>query len=791
MATEPEPDYFIYHGQHKSLALDSTQIAVRTNSLAPASSRMSNIVSPGLASHGFVASDVVARPVSDWTILNAQNALRAVAAKAQSIVKSAAMPSKGAAIHALIASVLESGDPSVAFISPVFRDESGGAVLLSSRVLIGFNKDFGSAERQHLLAAVPEGATVEPTEFPQAHNQRWQINTRDGFALLARANALAQTPGVAYAEPDMMITGHAQFVPSDPGFGDSWGLMNTGQSGGLFGFDMAATSAWDVTLGGPVIVLVLDDGVQQDHPDINQVPGKDFTSDAASNPNGGPVGVNDNHGTTVAGCISERINNFLGTTGIAPGASVASARFIANAQADGSFTFFFSSFVDALYWGQSIGAKVSNNSNFFVLTSSDIESAYTSTRTNGMVHFACTGNSGSSSIAYPASFAAVNAVGATNRLGQKSTSSQFGPGLKFMAPGQEILTTDRTGRAGFFDTDYLITSGTSYASAYAAGVAALIISIHPGITPGQVENIMASSCTDMGPTGYDTIYGYGMINAFRAVTAPVPAPTPIPTPTPAPTSNLANLSTRLFVQTGDNVGIGGFIITGTDPKKVLIRAIGPSLSGFNIADSLQDPTLELRDGTSSLVGSNNDWQSAPNTDQIPLELRPSDARESVVLATLQPGAYTAIVRGNNGSTGVGLVEVYDLDPTTNSKLANVSTRGFVETGNDVMIGGFIANGGNGNAQVLIRAIGPSLGQFAIVSPLADPMLAVFDGNGTRLTSNDNWRDNQEAAIQATGLAPTNDFESAILATLPAGNYTAIVSGKNGASGVALVEIYQQ
>src|SRR5437588_6971377 len=121
---------------------------------------------------------------------------------------------------------------------------------------------------------------------------------------------------------------------------------------------------------------------------------------------------------------------------------------------------------------------------------------------------------------------------------------------------------------------------------------------------------MASTCTDMGPTGYDTIYGYGMINASRAVTAPVPAPTPIPTPTPAPTSNLANLSTRLLVENGDNVGIGGFIITGTDPKKVLIRAIGPSLSRFNILDSLQDPTLELRDAT-SLVASNNDWQSAP------------------------------------------------------------------------------------------------------------------------------------------------------------------------------------
>ena len=271
MATEPEPDYFTYHGQPKRLTLDPTRIAIRATSSGHASSRTSNIVSPSLASDGFADSDVVARPVSGWAILNADNALNAVRAKAQSIGKSAPEASRKTAIHALISSVLESRDPTVAFISPVFRDEDGGAILLSSRVLIGFNKDFGSAERQHLLAAVPEGATREPTEFPQPDDQRWQINVRDGFALLARANALAQIPGVAYAEPDMMVTWHTQLIPSDPGFSDSWGLMNTGQSGGLFGFDMAATSAWDITLGDPVIVLVLDDGVQQDHPDINQV----------------------------------------------------------------------------------------------------------------------------------------------------------------------------------------------------------------------------------------------------------------------------------------------------------------------------------------------------------------------------------------------------------------------------------------------------------------------------------------------------------------------------------------
>jgi hypothetical protein len=207
--------------------------------------------------------------------------------------------------------------------------------------------------------------------------------------MLARANALAQTQGVAYAEPDMMVTWHADLLPSDPGFSDSWGLRNIGQSGGQVGFDLKATSAWDTTVGSAsVIVLVLDDGVQQNHPDINQIPGKDFTSDAFRNPTGGPVGTNDNHGTAVAGCVSERMNNGFGTTGIAPGVKIASARFATNKQSDGSFTTFDSWIINALNWGLSIGARVSNNSNGTDVSSSAVESAYNSTRASGMTHFA-------------------------------------------------------------------------------------------------------------------------------------------------------------------------------------------------------------------------------------------------------------------------------------------------------------------------------------------------------------------------------------------------------------------
>jgi hypothetical protein len=199
--------------------------------------------------------------------------------------------------------------------------------------------------------------------------------------------------------------------------------------------------------------------------------------------------------------------------------------------------------------------------------------------------------------------------------------------------------------------------------------------------------------------------------------------------------------------------------------------------------------LELHNGN-SLLTSDDNWRSAANSGEIPATYHPSDARESAILANLQPGSYTAIMAGSSASTGVGLIEVYDFDDSVDSKLSNVSTRGFVGTDNDVMIGGFIALGGNGTAEVVIRAMGPSLAQFGISNFLADPTVAIYNSNGAVVSSNDNWKTSQQAAIQATGLAPANDFESAILLTLPVGNYTAVVRGKNRSTGVALVEAYR-
>jgi hypothetical protein len=211
-----------------------------------------------------------------------------------------------------------------------------------------------------------------------------------------------------------------------------------------------------------------------------------------------------------------------------------------------------------------------------------------------------------------------------------------------------------------------------------------------------------------------------------------------------------NISTRLSVGTANNVLIGGFIVTGTQPKKVVIRAIGPSLIAFGVPGLLANPTLELHDSTGAVISSNDNWVDSANKQAIiDSRLAPTSNLESAILMTLNPGAYTAIVSGVNATIGVALVEVYDLDSTVDSKLANISTRGFVQTGDDVMIGGLIVLGTQ-PANTIIRAIGPSL---PLAGTLADPTLELHDGNGTIIASNDNWKDTQESAIQATGVAP--------------------------------------
>ena len=258
---------------------------------------------------------------------------------------------------------------------------------------------------------------------------------------------------------------------------------------------------------------------------------------------------------------------------------------------------------------------------------------------------------------------------------------------------------------------------------------------------------------------------------------------------------LLNISTRGRVQADPNELIGGFIVTGANPKKIAVRALGPSLGAFGVAGFLPDPVLELHDASGLLIASNDDWQQAANAADIPVSLQPQNSAESVILTTLAPNtSYTAIVRGKGASTGIALAEVYDLNPSDGAILGNISTRALVGTADNVMIGGLIVGNGTVSGKVLVRGIGPSLSQAGISNALADPTLELHDGNGATIASNDNWKtrsdgSSQQAEIEATTIPPTNDLESAILATLPAGNYTAVIAGKTATPGVALIEAY--
>jgi len=271
-------------------------------------------------------------------------------------------------------------------------------------------------------------------------------------------------------------------------------------------------------------------------------------------------------------------------------------------------------------------------------------------------------------------------------------------------------------------------------------------------------------------------------------------------------ASLSNISTRSFVQTGEHVMIGGFIVQGSGPKRVIIRAIGPELTQFGIPDALANPRLELHNGSGTLIGTNDDWQttiiggiitSNQVSDIQNSGHAPTAATESAIIADLQPGNYTAVVRGVNNTVGVALVEVYDLSSGESSSLGNISTRSFVQTGEHVMIGGFIIQG-SGPKRVIIRAIGPELTQYGIPDALANPRLELHDGSGALLATNDDWQTtiiggiitgNQVSDIQNSGHAPIAATESAIIADLPPGNYTAIQSGVNNTAGVGLVEVY--
>jgi len=300
---------------------------------------------------------------------------------------------------------------------------------------------------------------------------------------------------------------------------------------------------------------------------------------------------------------------------------------------------------------------------------------------------------------------------------------------------------------------------------------------HPSITPTPTPKVTPTPTVSPTPNGTAT---------------PSATPTATVGGTPTPPAHALNLSTRMLVLSGDQVGIGGFIITGNAPKQILLRGIGPSLSKFGVPNALADPMMELHGPTGFDKITNNNWRDTQEAEIQATGSAPTNDLESAILVTLDPGPYTAIVKSQNKGTGVGLVEVYDLNQAAASELGNISTRAFVSTGSDIMIAGFILGGNNGDDSVILRGLGPSLSDFGVPNPLNDPTLELRDNNGALLRDNDNWHDDpaQAALITAAGLALPNNLECGIAATLPPGQYTALLAGVGG-TGNGLVEAYDR
>ena len=493
-ATALPEHYYYFFDTPRALEINTRQIAVlRTDQTTRAA------ITEPLTRIAGVASDAIeTSPVHGWSIGHLDATQRA-ATDLRRMVDDLA------------------DDPTIAFASPVFLGLYGGPVIITPDVLVQFDPAVTPSDAEQTLADLGVGVVQEQGFGGMDNAYRVRSLSRSGFDALDAANRLAQRDDVIFAEPDVIFKGRsAQAPPNDALFPLQWGLENTGQYSGIAGVDMQALDAWDLEEGdNSVIVVIIDNGVQQDHPDINQRGGDDFTTD---NGFGGPMNSCDRHGTAVAGCVSAHKNNAIGVAGVAPGVRIASARcMIADTDCSGSWTSQASWTVSALNWATAIGARVTNNSNGYGFVSSAIHSKYQSTRGDGMVHFASSMNEGSSTIGYPASITTVNAVGSIDSDGDRSSFSNYGVGLAYMAPGRNIQTTDRTGTAGYTSDDYHLISGTSFASPYAAGVAALAISATPSLSAIEIEAILSDTALDLGDPGYDTIYGNGLVQARDAV----------------------------------------------------------------------------------------------------------------------------------------------------------------------------------------------------------------------------------------------------------------------------------
>jgi subtilisin family serine protease len=578
--------YYHYFKERRPLKLEAERVAILQARTAAAEG-------PGqaLSRFGLAPEATQALPIAGWSLAGTPAASHADAATRDLVSRM-------------------SGDSAFAFVAPVFAGDDGGPNIVTPDLLVGFEPSVTEQSAEAILAELNAGDIIQRRFGNMQGAYHLRTRLKNGFDVLDVANKLAERPEVRFAEPDMVFTGRGGLIPNDPGFTNLWAMQNTEQFGGGLGMDMKGPQAWDITTGSSnIIVVILDVGVQPDHPDINQIPGTNFTSDVSFD--GGPVNACDNHGTTVAGCVSAIINNNLGTVGIAPGCRCASARaFIANNTCDNSWMTQSSWTVNALAWAQSIGARVSNNSNKYGLAvqSSAIAAEYSFTRGMGMVHFASAGNDATNSIWYPASLPGVNAVAAVQEGGRLASFSNHGAGLAFSAPGRDIYTTDRTGTNGYGSGDYVYSYGTSLASPYAAGVAALVLSVNSSLSATNVEQIMQQSCVDLGLPGYDTTYGWGLVNAYNAVMLALALPpvtiTVTSTADRGPGTLRAALASASNGDTIDASGVTGTILLTSGELLVTnsVTILGPGPANLAVDGNATSRVFNISGTTVAIAG---------------------------------------------------------------------------------------------------------------------------------------------------------------------------------------------
>ena len=358
--------------------------------------------------------------------------------------------------------------------------------------------------------------------------------------------------------------------------------------------------------------------------------------------------------------------------------------------------------------------------------------------------------------------------------------------------GNATITVTRTGGStGAVSVSYATSDGSAIANSDYTPASGTL-----NFAEGELTKTFNVPLIDDPSAEPDENLNLTLSNASGGATLGTPASatlTIVDTDRAGPPAQLLNISTRVRVRSGDLAAIGGFIVTGNGDKRIIARGIGPSLTsnGQPLGGRLEDPVLELFDGNGVLITSNDNWKESPEQSEIQSSgLAPSNDAEAAIARTVQPGAYTAVLYGKDQTEGIGLVEVYDRDQGGASEMANISTRGFVDTGDNVLIGGFIAGARSGATNVVVRAIGPSLSAQEVPDALQDPVVQLFDANGQQVDTSDNWKTSgDEAEVTARGLAPQDDRESAVFETVPPGNYTAVVRGAGDTTGVGLVEIY--